>query len=390
MKDMPLLVQIGAGNIGRSLVGQLFAAAGWRVAFLDVDGATVQALNDKREYVVTVKDELLPGQSDAIVVRNVSGVHLGDRAAAVELLRQADLTGTSVGAANLESACQLIAEAIPGRTRPLSVMLCENLHNAAKHAREALRKASPEGHGQVGFVEAAISKMVPSTPPEVRARDPLAVWAEAYNTLYLDRDAYIGTPPAVFGVAWRSPFQAYVDRKLLLHNFGHAAAAYNGFLRGREYIWQCMEDEAVRSEVAACMMETARALAIRHKDVFTFDENRAWADDLLRRFHNRALADPVQRVGRDLKRKLAPEDRCVGALRLLLETGVACGHTARALAAAMFFLPEPALPGDREVVELAARQGPAAVLTGLCGMDGVKDAEAIRMIGDLYRELCKR
>ena len=39
-------VQIGAGNIGRSFIGQLFSRAGYEVVFIDVDDAVVEALAD--------------------------------------------------------------------------------------------------------------------------------------------------------------------------------------------------------------------------------------------------------------------------------------------------------------------------------------------------------
>ncbi len=398
--DTPLLVQFGAGNIGRSLVGQLFSAAGWRVVVLDVDAAVVKALNERGAYQVVVKDEVLPGQAGSITVRNVSGVSLQDREGVVRAIARADLLGTSVGAANLASVCDFIAAALPRRRDCLPVMLCENLHNAAAAAWGHMERVLQQsGRGKddladrVAFIEAAISKMVPATPRAVREADPLAVWAEGYNTLYLDRDAYPGEPPLVPGVAWRKDFAAYVDRKLYLHNFGHAACAYAGFLAGRKFIWECMEDPAVAAETRGCMYETARALAVRYPGVFTFDENRAWVDDLLRRFGNRVLADPVFRVGRDLKRKLAPGDRCVGALRLCQAAGIDYSHTARAIAAGLRFLPEGEdgfFPGDREVVDRAAGEGPEAVLTSLCGFDGRKDAEAVaRIVGEYGKAVAR-
>lgn len=392
----PLLVQFGAGNIGRSLVGQLFSVAGWRVAFVDVADVVVDALNANGRYTVEIKDDIREGEKARIEVDNVSGIRMADTGAVLDALAAADLAGTSVGAANLPAVCALLAKAVVKRDRPLSVMLCENLHDAAKLARQhlldALGRDAPKA-ASVGFVEAAISKMVPATPPEVRRADPLAVWAEAYNTLYLDRDAYLGSPPAINGVAWRGPFQAYVDRKLLLHNFPHATAAYHGCLRGKGFIWECMEDEATAREVRGCMTEVSRALAVRHGGVFTYDENKAWSDDLLRRFRNRALADPVFRVGRDLRRKLAPADRCIGALRLLLETGGDYTHTARAVAAALLFAPGAADPsplaGDGDIVRLAAERGPEAVLTDICGLNPDVDAAPLARIADEYRALSK-
>ncbi|MCD8138650.1 MAG: hypothetical protein LUE17_02535 [Planctomycetaceae bacterium] len=387
----PLLVQFGAGNIGRSLVGQLFAAAGWRVVFVDVSKTIIDALNARGRYDISVKEE----PPKTIAVENVAGIHMDDTDAVTRALADADLAGTSVGAANLAGVCSHIAAALPRRDRPLSVMLCENLHGAAELASGYLREAIGNGTvPEVGFIEAAISKMVPATPPEVRAADPLAVWAEGYNTLYLDADGYVGgEPPRVGGVAWRRPFDAYVDRKLLLHNFPHAAAAYHGALRGKHSIWECMDDDRVAAEVRGCMHEVSSGLAVRHGETFTYDENRAWADDLLRRFHNRALGDPVFRVGRDLRRKLAPSDRCIGALRLMQETGLEYTHTARAIAAALCFdavtLDPSPLPEDIEIMRAAAADGPEAVLTGVCGLDPRGDAPVIDCIAREYHLLRK-
>lgn len=50
------LVVFGAGNIGRSFVGQLFARAGYEVIFIDVDVALVAALNREGRYRVEIKD----------------------------------------------------------------------------------------------------------------------------------------------------------------------------------------------------------------------------------------------------------------------------------------------------------------------------------------------
>ncbi len=50
------LVQLGAGNIGRSFIGQIFSRAGWEVVFVDIDSAVIDELNRKRRYTVEVRD----------------------------------------------------------------------------------------------------------------------------------------------------------------------------------------------------------------------------------------------------------------------------------------------------------------------------------------------
>ena len=62
-------VQFGAGNIGRSFIGRLFAEAGYRVVFIDVDSRLVSLLNERRSYPVVVKQNDRPDQ-----VRLIGGV----------------------------------------------------------------------------------------------------------------------------------------------------------------------------------------------------------------------------------------------------------------------------------------------------------------------------
>ena len=52
------------------------------------------------------------------------------------------------------------------------------------------------------------------------------------------------------------------------------------------------------------------------------DELAAHADDLLDRYRNRALGDTLHRVGRDLGRKLARDDRMIGACLLAARYGL--------------------------------------------------------------------
>jgi mannitol-1-phosphate 5-dehydrogenase len=58
---------------------------------------------------------------------------------------------------------------------------------------------------------------------------------------------------------------------------------------------------------------------------------------LLRRFENRELKDTIARVGRDVQRKLSPEDRFVGAVRLCDKHRVDAGYIRAGLAAGIHY-----------------------------------------------------
>jgi hypothetical protein len=109
------LVQFGAGNIGRSFIGQLFARAGYEVVFVDVMPEVVALLNERRRYRVKVKDTP-PG---TIWVENVRAVNGRDRDRVAEELATADIAGTAVGPAALQHLFPVIASlyllALPGQ-----------------------------------------------------------------------------------------------------------------------------------------------------------------------------------------------------------------------------------------------------------------------------------
>jgi mannitol-1-phosphate 5-dehydrogenase len=336
---MPILVQFGAGNIGRSFIAQLFSAAGYEVVFVDVVTELVEALNARRSYRVMVMDE----HPAEMLVTNVRAVDGRDLDAVAAVLADADIAATAVGPNALPYLYPGIARGLQRRAgRPLDIILAENLRGAAAIVRAGLQGQLPAGFpldDAVGLVETSIGKMVPIMTEAQRREDPLWVFAEAYNTLILDANGFKNPIPAVPGLAPKRNIAAYVDRKLFVHNLGHAAVAYLGHLYDPylAYIWQVTEVSAVHETAEAAMRESARALLAAYPDDFTADDLDAHIADLLRRFRNRALGDTVFRVGRDLLRKLSREDRVIGAMLFDRAHGVDCPATARVAAAALEF-----------------------------------------------------
>jgi mannitol-1-phosphate 5-dehydrogenase len=81
---MRKFVQIGAGKVGRSFVAQLFSAAGYEVVFSEVNETVLQALNERREYTVEVRDRV----PATLHVRNVRAVDGRDTEAVARELRR--------------------------------------------------------------------------------------------------------------------------------------------------------------------------------------------------------------------------------------------------------------------------------------------------------------
>jgi mannitol-1-phosphate 5-dehydrogenase len=378
-------VQFGAGNIGRSFVGQLFARAGYEVVFVDVVPEVVEALNRERRYRVEIRDR----NPQTIWVEGVRAVDGRDAQAVIAELKACRLCATSVGPKALPHLFGNLARALQERVAtgapPLDMILAENLRDAANLVREGLRPLLPEGfplHESLGLVETSIGKMVPIMPEEVRRQDPLLVYAEAYNTLICDRLGFRNPVPDVPGLDARENMVAYVDRKSFIHNFGHALCAYFAHLEAPELVttWEAVEHRTLGPAIRAGMWESARALAAEYPSEFTEQALGEHIEDLLGRFANRALGDTLYRVGRDVARKLSREDRVIGPLLLQAKHGAPGTMTALCAAAGMRFAArdehgQPFAP-DAELVARLRKEGPEPLLREVCGLDPEADKAA--------------
>jgi mannitol-1-phosphate 5-dehydrogenase len=379
------LVVFGAGNIGRSFVGQLFARSGCDVVFVDVNQALVDALNRERRYRVEIKD----AQPETIWVEGVSAIHGADVEDVARAVADADVLATAVGQGALPHIYPAIAAGLELRRRqgrgPVDIIICENLRSAADAFRRGLRQRLPSDFPlsqYVGLVETSIGKMAPIMPEAALREDPLVLYAEAYNTLILDAKAFKNPVPAVPGLDPRQNMAAYVDRKAFIHNLGHAACAYLEFLADPEarHIWQAVENPNVRSAAKVAMWESGRALIRRYPGEFDERNQEEHIEDLLSRFGNRALGDTIYRVGRDLPRKVSREDRLVGSLLMDSAQGVPAPATTLALAAAFLFEAKDEngerFPADREFLRSLAENGFHAIITHVCGLRDSAPEEA--------------
>ena len=372
------LLQFGAGNIGRSFIGQLFSAAGYEVVFVDVDARIISALNEKRGYTVAIRDR----KNYDIAVRNVHAISALDANAVCREMEDADICGTAVGPNALPKLFPVIAKAVAHRydkgRGAIDFILCENLRDAGRIVLEGLRSFLPSGfplETYVGLAETSIGKMVPLVAESQRNRDPLTVYAEAYNTLILDKNALLNGVPNVPGLSPQDNMKAYVDRKSFIHNLGHAALAYYSFMVAPEKIctYEAVEDATIRSWVRNAMEEAGAWLIRAYPHEFNPANITGHIEDLLNRFGNRSLGDTIHRVGRDLTRKLSAEDRVAGALRACHASGLQCPWIKTALACGLFFLPpdgdNKVFAPDEIVVRQAAADGPEAFLRSVSGLD---------------------
>lgn len=376
-----LLIQFGAGNIGRSFVGQIFARNGWEVVFIDVDTTLLDRINRDGSYDVVIKDP--DGNEERLTVSGVRGVDARDSKAVSSELRRTAYVGSSVGSSAIGHVVPLLAAECARRHReepdrvPFDVILAENIHDGASLVQGLIRSALPQDippSALPGVVECSVGKMVPLLTEEAKRQEPTTVFAERYNTLILDSRAWKNPIPPIPELAPVENIKAYVDRKLFIHNLGHAAVAYLGHPRhpGATYLYELLQDEQVAQGARRAMECSAEALLKAYPESFTRQELTEHIDDLLHRFCNRALGDTVHRVGRDLQRKLSGEDRVVGAIRLAHRHGVDPEPIVEVYRMALRFkVPDEKgslFPRDEEFHETLQREGTGYLLKEISGL----------------------
>jgi len=381
---MKKALMYGAGNIGRGFIGQLFSQSGYEVVFVDVNTEILGKLNSDRQYPVRI----LTGRDvKEITVKNVRGVSGMDAGNVAEEIAAADIMATAVGVNVLPRIVKPVADGLKkrwlaGNKNPLNIIICENLLDA-NHILAGLIKQELDDREKelfdslVGLVEASIGRMVPVMTPEMQEGNILRVCVEEYGELPVDKDGFKGDIPAIKNMHPFSPFGFYIQRKLFIHNMGHALTAYLGKLRGHEYIWQAVGDPYIKLAAMRAMQDSAAALSKEHGVALELILDHV--DDLLYRFGNRQLGDTVNRVGNDTRRKLSPNDRMIGAANLCISHGINPVNISLGIAAAMRF--------DREnsansIYGILTEKGPEAVLEEISGIG--RDNPLRGMVMDFY------
>jgi mannitol-1-phosphate 5-dehydrogenase len=390
------LVLFGAGKIGRSFIGQLFSKGGYEVVFIDVYQPLIDEMNHRHNYNVVIKGDV----ESVINIQNVRAVFAYDVENVNSEIATARIVAISVGLNGLKSVIPLISSGLKKRyetheASPLDIIIAENLRNAAEFIKQELQKHLPEGYpleGRIGLIETSIGKMVPIMLQKDVEEDMLQVFAEPYNTLILDKLAFKNPIPDIEGLAPKQNMKAWVDRKLFIHNLGHATTAYLGYLFNPEflYLYEVLANKRIHAEVKNTMLQAADILLKKYPAEFTKNTLTDHIDDLLLRFQNKALGDTIFRVGSDLMRKLSSEDRLSGAIRLAVDLKLPYDRILYALVCGCHFRAKDEdgymLKDDVEFI-YHYQNNIKLILTKVCGFNEIENRELFNKAEAINKKL---
>jgi mannitol-1-phosphate 5-dehydrogenase len=360
------IVVFGAGATGRGHVGLLCWQAGFEIVFVDKKPELVEMLRAGR-YSVKLYGE----QPQEISVSGYRVYHSDEREAIAGEIRDAALVLTAVFDQNLADVAIAVAAGLSecaraGRRTPLNCIACENMMDSSsalgRHVRALLSGGGLAWSAEyAGFPDCMISRVVPRPEP-----DPLVIVAEDYNEWTTRAEAFRGSKPARLTALELVENQtARLERKLFVHNGGHATCGYFAFHRGHKYIHEAVADPEVAQGVLGALDELGAV--VERKWGFSRESIDAYKQDLCRRGAVPEMRDEILRVVRDPVRKLSPRERLVAPANLAVEYGLQFHWIAKAIVAALRYQH----PQDSQSVALArqlAEKGRSQVLQEICGI----------------------
>ncbi len=361
------VVIFGAGATGRGHIGLLCAQAGLEVVFVDRNPELVRALQDSGCYRVRV----VGSRTQEFTVEPARIYHHLERSRIAQEILGAALVLTAVFPENLPDVAETIAISVKvcregGRSQPINCIACENMADSStalgSHTRRLLEGADCRyANAWFGFPDCMISRVVPR--PEA---DPLFLITEDYNEWTTARELFLGPKPPGLDVLELVDNQpARLERKLMIHNGGHAVCGYLGFHRGHRYIHEAVADPMVAQAVGGALNEAGDVIQRRHG--FSAESIEAYKQDLGRRGSIAEMRDEVLRVVRDPVRKLSRRERLVGPASLAVEYGLPRYWLVRGIAAALHYRHPADLP-SMWLSEQLQEKGVMPVVTDVCGV----------------------
>jgi mannitol-1-phosphate 5-dehydrogenase len=346
----PSVVIVGAGASGRGHVGQLASESGCRLVFLDKDASLCAALRAAGAYAV----RLVSAHTRTVTVDGFTILHTSEREAFYPLFRDAGMLFTAVCPGNLRDVAEYLRgpfvrwleECPPDDFK--NVLCCENMNRSSTTFRELLLDGFPSTlreklDRQVGFADTMIARVV------ARPSDPLKLLGEEYSEWTADRKAMRGPDlPSIRTLDLVEDQTRYLQRKLYIHNAGHATFGYLGFLKGYTYIHEAAGDSEIMAVCEKAIEESG--WAIEKEFGFPAEVIRAYRSALTDKCVSPELPDEISRVVREPIRKLGKDERFFGPIELMLRHGRQPEWLLYGVCAALL----SRIPGDEQSQRIAA------------------------------------
>ena len=334
---MNKVVIIGAGKTGRGFVGRLAAEAGCEMLFVDCDQALVEKLNKAGSFEVSY----FGGVREKTVVSSYHAATWEDAD-----LSESELIFVSVGGQNLEAVGEMLKVKLPKNGQHY-IITCENASSPAEKLQKVI------GRDDVTVSEATVFC---TTIDE----NEVDIASEDYPYLQCDRDRLGGYVPFIPAVKPVGEFGNFLTRKLYTYNAASCVIAYLGAVKGYEVYSDAANDPQVLELLDKNYEQSNRAMCMEFG--YTPEDQAEFALLSRKKFTSTAIRDTVDRNARDVARKMAPGERIIGILQLVLKHGGDAAVLEQTAAAALLYTADPKWQAKK------AEMSYEAILKDFCGI----------------------
>lgn len=340
-------------------------------------------LNQHKAFpVVTLHED---ATKEEYVVESVDALHISETEKISAALHQTTICATAVGANALQHIASLIAPMLktrsPQNNAPLDIILAENMRNAKETMTSYLLKEGVAQDYLPGIIAASIGKTAPDVTAHDQKTSPLLTYCDSYNVLTLSKRGWKNPPPPFPELQLAENIEAYVDRKLFIHNLMHCALAYfgNSEMPAVSLISKIVTQNEIRMKIDRIMQPVINALLRTYPQEFTKEDLTEYYMGVAKRISNPLLNDTVYRVGRDVTRKLGRQERIVGALLMVDRNNESTDALIELYCAAIKFNAKndagELFEGDQKFQEKLAKLGIEYVLYQVSSFDPLNSAE---------------
>ena len=317
-----------------------------RITIAEIDAELVDAVRaNKGSYYVNIAKE------DGIETIRIDNVELlnpnvaADRRILLEVLTRSTEIVTCLPSVSLyeaggaDSVAVLIAEGLKNSsTRATIIYTAENNNQAAEILEKAVREKNPTLlKEKAQFLNTVIGKMSrvvidPAEISELRLKTIApglnrAFLVEQFNRILVSRIRIAGFKPGIEIFIEKDDLLPFEEAKLYGHNAIHSLLGFIGAVKGIKSMTELKDDNLIMQIGSDAFLKESGAALIKKyaylgDELFTEAGYRGFAEDLLRRMTNPYLGDTVERVTRDVVRKLEMDGRIFGTMQVALEYGI--------------------------------------------------------------------
>ena len=378
MKRNKILV-VGAGREGKGFLGQVYAASGWEVIFLDKNPDVVHSLQEKGSYKVKLLE------ADQTVVAEVSGYRAyvcDEECSCLMDIVDADVIALCLYPEDIKEAAEYLARGLEERAKQdgkeVTILSCTNLNHIISEVEKWFYDPLSEQAKEWFTKNAVVRDVIVRRSTSADASDSLKLESMAVESLLIQKPVNVDLSKVIW-MELTDDLEKLKEVKLYTYNAPHATCAYAGYLKGYNTIGEAENDPEIRQLMNEVLKEAIKALALE----FQMEESKLWEFCTLPA-PKEVLVDYIYRVAYDPVRKLGRNDRLTGNACFCYKHGLPYDALAQSIANG-FAYSEERDEKAQKIQQMIRKCGIEDTVSQVCGLP--KNHEIAIKVINYYQKL---